>query len=136
MGRRWAFTGESSLWRSGNDSRSDNVGAAGGLDANIGYATLARASALGRESKPPMRELSADQAFALALEHHRAGRLAEAERQYREILAREPEHADSLHLLGVLALQAGDLGAALTLVERAAALRPDAAACRNSRPSC
>jgi predicted O-linked N-acetylglucosamine transferase (SPINDLY family) len=79
-----------------------------------------------------MRELSADQAFALALAHHRAGRLAEAERGYREILDREPEHADSLHLLGVLALQAGNLPSALTLVERAAALRPDAATCRNN----
>ncbi|HJR69116.1 MAG TPA: tetratricopeptide repeat protein [Gammaproteobacteria bacterium] len=79
-----------------------------------------------------MPKLSADQAFALALEHHRAGRLAEAERSYREILQREPEHADSLHMLGVIALQAGDLTSALALVGRAVALRPDAAVCRNN----
>ncbi|RPI57989.1 MAG: tetratricopeptide repeat protein, partial [Lysobacterales bacterium] len=79
-----------------------------------------------------MVKLSADQAFAHALEHHRAGRLAEAERSYRQILQLEPEHADSLHLLGVLALQAGKLEAALALVQHAAALRPDAAACRNN----
>jgi predicted O-linked N-acetylglucosamine transferase (SPINDLY family) len=79
-----------------------------------------------------MPKQSADQAFALALEHHRAGRLAEAERGYREILQREPEHADSLHMLGVIALQASDLESALTLVQRAVALRPDAAACRNN----
>ncbi len=79
-----------------------------------------------------MPELSADQAFALALQHHRAGRLAEAERGYRAILQLEPEHADSLHLLGVIALQAGNLEVALALVERAAALRPDAAVCRNN----
>jgi len=79
-----------------------------------------------------MAELSADQAFALALQHHRAGRLAEAERAYREILRSEPEHADSLHLLGVIAMQSGDLASALSLVQRAVGLRPDAAVCRNS----
>ena len=79
-----------------------------------------------------MPELSADQAFALALQHHRAGRLAEAERGYRKILQLEPEHADSLHLLGVIALQAGNLESALALVQRAAVLRPDAAVCRNN----
>jgi protein O-GlcNAc transferase len=79
-----------------------------------------------------MSELSADQAFALALQHHQAGRLAEAERGYREILRSEPEHADSLHLLGVIALQNGDFTSALSLVERAVALRPDAAVCRNN----
>jgi predicted O-linked N-acetylglucosamine transferase (SPINDLY family) len=79
-----------------------------------------------------MPKLSVDQAFALALQHHRAGRLAEAERGYREILQRQPEHADSLHLLGVIALQAGQLQIALALVQRAVALRPDAAVCRNN----
>jgi predicted O-linked N-acetylglucosamine transferase (SPINDLY family) len=79
-----------------------------------------------------MSERSRDQAFALALEHHRAGRLAEAEQGYRAILRLEPEHADSLNLLGVIALQAGNLDVALELVQRAAALRPDAAVCRNN----
>lgn len=79
-----------------------------------------------------MPELGADQAFALALQHHRAGRLAEAERGYREILRHVPEHADSLHLLGVIAMQTGDLRSALLLVQRAVSLRPDAAVCRNN----
>jgi predicted O-linked N-acetylglucosamine transferase (SPINDLY family) len=75
---------------------------------------------------------SAERAFAVALDHHRAGRLAEAERGYRDILQRQPQHADSLNLLGVIALQTGNLEAALTLVQRAVALRPDAAVCRNN----
>jgi predicted O-linked N-acetylglucosamine transferase (SPINDLY family) len=79
-----------------------------------------------------MPQQSVDAAFALALEHHRSGRVADAERGYREILRLEPEHADSLNLLGVIALQTGNLEAALTLVQRAVVLRPDAAVCRNN----
>jgi protein O-GlcNAc transferase len=79
-----------------------------------------------------MPDLSADQAFALALEHHRAGRLAEAEQGYRAILQRVPRHADSLNLLGVIALQVGNLPSALALVQRAVALRPDSPVCRNN----
>ncbi len=79
-----------------------------------------------------MPELTANEAFALALDEHRAGRLADAERSYRAILQLEPEHADSLHLLGVIALQTGNPEAALALIQRAVALRPDAAPCRNN----
>jgi predicted O-linked N-acetylglucosamine transferase (SPINDLY family) len=79
-----------------------------------------------------MQEQSVDQAFALALRQHQAGRLAEAERGYRQILQRLPDHADSLHLLGVIALQAGNPEAALALVERAVTLRPDGAIYRNN----
>jgi protein O-GlcNAc transferase len=75
---------------------------------------------------------SIDRAFALALEHHRAGHLAEAEKAYRAILQRAPQHADSLNLLGVIALQTGNVESAFELVRRAVALRPDAAACRNN----
>ena len=71
-----------------------------------------------------MPELTANEAFALALGEHRAGRLADAERGYRAILQLEPEHADSLHLLGVIALQTGNLDFALALIQRAVALRP------------
>ena len=79
-----------------------------------------------------MPQQSVDRAFAFALEHHRAGRLAEAEKGYRAILQRVPQHADSLNLLGVIALQTGNVESAFELVQRAVALRPDAAACRNN----
>ena len=79
-----------------------------------------------------MPNLSVDREFTLALELHRAGRLAEAEQGYRRILERQPEHADSLHLLGVVALQTGHLDSALGLVQRAVALRPDGAVYRNN----
>jgi len=66
--------------------------------------------------------------FARALEHHQQGRLAEAERLYRQVLALEPRHADSLHLLGAIAHQVGRdevavelIGAAIELDKRQAA---------------
>ncbi len=54
--------------------------------------------------------------FAAAAGQHRAGRLSEAERGYRQILKHHPGHAPSLHLLGLLALQAGHLDDARGLV--------------------
>lgn len=54
-----------------------------------------------------------------ALAHHRAGRLAQAKRGYEEVLATHPDHADSLHLLGVVAHQSGHFQVAVDLIERA-----------------
>jgi|HubBroStandDraft_1064217.scaffolds.fasta_scaffold00567_14 tetratricopeptide (TPR) repeat protein len=62
-----------------------------------------------------------------ALEHHRAGRLDEAERLYEAALALDPDDADTLHYLGVLAHQRGDHGRAVELIGRAARVRPDSA---------
>jgi tetratricopeptide (TPR) repeat protein len=59
-----------------------------------------------------------------AIELHRSGQLAGAERVYRASLARDPEDADALHLLGVLYHQQGDHAKAVELIRRAIALRP------------
>lgn len=68
------------------------------------------------------------EAFAMAQRHHRAGRLAQAERVYRQILADDPGHAGSLHFLGVIAHQSGQSDAALDLIGRALAADPGSAA--------
>ncbi len=60
-----------------------------------------------------------------ALRHHRAGRLAEAEPLYRQVLALEPSHADSLHLLGVLSSQTGHPEIAVKMISQAIALKED-----------
>ncbi len=62
--------------------------------------------------------------MAEALAHHGAGRGLEAGDIYREILARNPEDADALHLLGVVAFQGGDDGQALALISKAVNIRP------------
>ena len=53
-----------------------------------------------------------------------AGRLGEAEQIYRQIIAAAPGHADALHALGALTLQAGRPDAAEPLISQAIALRP------------
>ncbi len=66
-------------------------------------------------------------AFELALEHHRHGRLRDAEIIYRRILQAVPDHADALNLLGVLACQASRQSQALPLFQRAIEIAPQTA---------
>ena len=54
-----------------------------------------------------------ERTLAQATEHHKAGRLGEAEGLYREILNVEPENADALHRLGILAIQTQNYQAAI-----------------------
>jgi predicted O-linked N-acetylglucosamine transferase (SPINDLY family) len=52
---------------------------------------------------------------------HQAGSLTEAEALYREILAVDPKHTDSLHLIGVIAYQRGRNELAVELIGKAIA---------------
>jgi tetratricopeptide (TPR) repeat protein len=70
-------------------------------------------------------QVTIEQALQLAIQHHHAGRLAEAEKIYRQILARQPNHPDALNLLGVLASQVGRHDDAIELIRRSLILRPD-----------
>ena len=65
--------------------------------------------------------------FAAAVQHHQAGAWQEAEQLYRQVLCTSPRHADTLHLLGVLALQAGQPDVAIALIGEAVALEPGVA---------
>jgi tetratricopeptide (TPR) repeat protein len=72
------------------------------------------------------------QMFAAALQNHRQHRMAEAEGLYRQVLAVDPNHVDALHMLGVLAHQAGRPEAAVELISRAIALQGDNASFHNN----
>jgi len=65
------------------------------------------------------------EALDLALQRHRAGRLAEAEALYRQILAVQPNHADALHLLGLIAHQTGRHELAVQWICKALAIEPN-----------
>jgi len=67
------------------------------------------------------------EAFALALQYHQAGKLNQAEQLYQQILRVDPRHADSHHLLGVLAYQRGQYPPAITSIRQALTLNPWAA---------
>src|SRR5439155_26859224 len=74
-----------------------------------------------RPADPRILMSSVAQRLAQAVGHHQAGRLAEAEALYRAILAESPGQPHALHLLGVLAHQAGRPQEALDLIGRALA---------------
>lgn len=59
------------------------------------------------------------EALTVAVQHHQAGRLTEAERIYREILAGVPDHPGAWGLLGAIAHQTGQNELAVKYIERA-----------------
>lgn len=59
------------------------------------------------------------------LDHHRAGRLDNAEQLYRRVLARTPDHPDALHLSGVVAFAGGQFERSIELIGRALRQNPN-----------
>lgn len=74
-----------------------------------------------------MRRAQAAGSVEQALTLHRAGRLDEADRIYRAILAADPRRFEALHLSGVLRHQQGRLVEALRLVAAALRAKPESA---------
>lgn len=69
--------------------------------------------------------MSTTQQLQQTLNLHRSGDLKQAESAYREIIDREPENADALHLLGVVLHQRDQNDEAVELIQRAIAIKPD-----------
>lgn len=66
-----------------------------------------------------------DEALTLAVNQHRAGHLAEAERIYREVLAVQPNNPQAWYLLGVIANQIGRPEVAVSCLEQALRVQPE-----------
>ncbi len=64
---------------------------------------------------------------------HQAGQWAEAERTYQKILAVQPDHLDSLHLLAVMAYERGEFARALEQISLILARDPDNSPALNHR---
>ena len=64
------------------------------------------------------------QALEKAVDFHRCGNLAEAERLYLQLLAAKPDHFDGLQMLGILRYQQGRFPDALALIAAALKANP------------
>lgn len=76
--------------------------------------------------------LSLQQATDIAVQHHKAGRLSEAESIYQQILQSNPNHPVAQHLLGVIAHQLGKNNVAIDRITRALSIKPDYAEAHNN----
>jgi predicted TPR repeat methyltransferase len=75
------------------------------------------------------RELTLEEAIALAILLQKNGQLDEAWEVYRRVLDMAPNHADALHYAGVLAHQQGRSDEAVALIEKSLQLAPARADC-------
>ena len=62
--------------------------------------------------------------FQQGLALHKQGQLVDAANHYRSVLALAPDHAETLHLLGVLEHQSSRHAEAVVLIDRAIAVDP------------
>jgi len=63
--------------------------------------------------------------LAIAVQHHQAGRLPQAEQLYWQVLERKPGHPGALNLLGVIACQRGNIPEGIVLYQQSLAAKPD-----------
>jgi Flp pilus assembly protein TadD len=81
---------------------------------------------LGKEEAAPVRAaIELRVVIGDALQHYQAGRLLEAERLFREVLAVDPRHVDGLHLLGTVLQEQGRLDEAVVCLRKGLVLDPD-----------
>jgi predicted TPR repeat methyltransferase len=76
------------------------------------------------EPEAQSRDLTLDEAIAIAILLQKSEQLAQAEALYRWIFDTAPDHPEALHFAGVLAQQRGRSDEAVTLMERSLALEP------------
>src|SRR5262245_3534818 len=84
------------------------------------------------QSEAPTRELTLDEAVALAILLQKNEQQVAADELYRRVLETAPTHPHALHYAGVLAHQQGRSDEAVALIERSLALEPDRADCYNN----
>jgi protein O-GlcNAc transferase len=63
--------------------------------------------------------------FQLALQHHRANRLDEAEQLYRQVIEKQPDYSEALYGLGMLAQRQGALQEAQKHLSAASQVQPN-----------
>lgn len=86
----------------------------------------------GATPDPKLGAPSVPELLQSAVARHQAGELEPAEELYRQVLANDPDNADALHLLGVIAYQVRNYAAALELIGAAIRRRDQVPAFHNN----
>jgi predicted O-linked N-acetylglucosamine transferase (SPINDLY family) len=68
--------------------------------------------------------LTVEQAIELAIQHHNAGQLSQAEDIYHQVLQVQPNNIDALHLLGLIAAHLKHYESAIELIQKAIRINP------------
>jgi predicted TPR repeat methyltransferase len=84
------------------------------------------------EQQPQERQVTFDEALAIARDYQRRGLLADAADVYRRMMEVEPLHPELLHYAGVLAHQSGRSEVGIEMIQRSLELAPDRAECYNN----
>ena len=75
-------------------------------------------------SKPTKIDMNVDDACNFAIEQMNAGNLEQARLTFEQVIETVPNHAHSIHYLGVLEYQQGNISGAVNLIERSIELDP------------
>lgn len=76
------------------------------------------------ETSTPNDSSKLDALFRLAVDQHRLGKIEEAEKLYRDVVERSPEHGAAHHNLGLIAFKRGDMANALSWYRAATIAQP------------
>jgi len=87
----------------------------------------------GQDDSPSTHPFDAASVAKDAIVLHQAGKLDEAERLYREILAADPGNFDAMHCVAVIALQRGNYAEAVRQLDAALQVNPSSAEAFNNR---
>ena len=74
---------------------------------------------------PEQQAPTIQQSLDLAVQHHTAGRLPEAEAYCEIVLQTDPNQPVAIHWLGLISVKTGDLNKAVELISKALAINPD-----------
>lgn len=86
-----------------------------------------------KRNSRPENQIHGPDIFKSAVDFYNAAQFDQCGEACRQILEIAPNHADAIHILGVIAAQSGDNGTALDWIDRAIRINPENAGFHNSR---